>query len=140
MVARFLLDLREMNSGKVVVDNTIATSVSHSNTMPFEAAVNPAFSASSDLPTKPRRRGRRPFDNTSLFKDFADQEVYTDPSSTGTSEFVMKNFSRKGNRKDPSQQQLTSVSGPLEDLIVRARAVEEVLNSNEEISTHIRMQ
>lgn len=52
---------------------------------------------------------------------------------------MMTSFSPKGNRKDPSQQPIL-ISGPLEDLIVRARAVEEVLNSNEEISTHIRMQ
>lgn len=77
MVARFLLDLREMNS---VFDISIATSA---DTMPFEAAVNPALSACSDLRTRPRIRGRHLFDDTSLFKDFADQEVYTNFYSGG---------------------------------------------------------
>lgn len=76
MVARFLLDLREMNSGKVVVDDAVATSSSLSNSMTFEAAVNPALSASSDLGTKPRRRGRRPFDDTSLFKEVRLLDMY----------------------------------------------------------------
>ena len=135
MVARFLLDLREMNNGKVVVNNTIATSVSLSNTMPFEVAANPALSG--DHRAKPRRRrGHHGFDDTSLFQDFADHENYTDSSSNGTSEITMTHFNGKEDRRDAPQ--LNSTSRPLEDLIVRAKVVEEALDSNDEINVESR--
>ncbi|KAE9410086.1 hypothetical protein BT96DRAFT_931551 [Gymnopus androsaceus JB14] len=137
MVARFLLDLREMNNGKVVVNNTIAASVSLSNTMPFEVAANPALSTSGDHRAKPRRRrGHHGFDDTSLFQDFADHENYTDSSSNGTSEITMTHFSGKEDRRDAPQ--LNSTSRPLEDLIVRAKVVEEALDSNDEINVENR--